>query len=85
MPHQEIYLALLDQQASAAMAQIEDLLNDSDKSTAAKQRAEDNRHRQSMPQFYDRRKGCYAFSRNGERWHVSTASHDGVYPALAWW
>ena len=28
MPHQEIYLALLDQQASAAMAQIEKLLKD---------------------------------------------------------
>ena len=32
MPHQEVYLALLDQQASAAMARIEDLLQDKQKS-----------------------------------------------------
>jgi hypothetical protein len=40
MPHQEIYLALLDQQASGAMAEIEKLLGDSAKSEAAHQRAE---------------------------------------------
>jgi hypothetical protein len=28
MPHQEIYLALLDQQASAAMAELEELFGD---------------------------------------------------------
>ena len=43
MPHQEIYLALLDQQASAAMAQMESLLGDTAKSQAAKSRAEDDR------------------------------------------
>ncbi len=44
MPHQEIYLALLDQQASAAMAQIEDLLvHDEAKSVAARKRATSDR------------------------------------------
>src|SRR3984885_12339483 len=40
MPHQEIYLALLDQQASAAMANVEKLLGNTDKSAAAQQRAD---------------------------------------------
>ena len=40
MPHQEIYLALLDQQASGAMAKIENLLNDPEKAAAAQKRAE---------------------------------------------
>ncbi len=40
MPHQEIYLALLDQQASAAMGQIEKLLKDSSKAETAERRAE---------------------------------------------
>src|ERR1035437_7793932 len=40
MPHQEVYLALLDQQASGAMAQIENLLQDKDKAASARQRAE---------------------------------------------
>ena len=40
LPHQEIYLALLDQQASAAMAQIEKLLKDSSKAETAERRAE---------------------------------------------
>jgi glycogen debranching enzyme len=39
MPHQEIYLALLDQQASSAMAFLETLLNDSAKASAARDRA----------------------------------------------
>ena len=39
MPHQEIYLALLDQQASSAMAFLETLLNDPTKASAARDRA----------------------------------------------
>jgi glycogen debranching enzyme len=81
MPHQEIYLALLDQQASAAMAQIEDLLHDRTKAVSARRRAEDVATTINA-QFYDADKGCYAFSRNadGSLDHTPT-----VYPALAWW
>jgi len=81
MPHQEIYLALLDQQASAAMAQIASLLNDQKLSLDAKSRAEQIA-KSINEQFPNGDKGCYAFSRNsgGSLDHTST-----VYPALAWW
>jgi len=81
MPHQEIYLALLDQQASAAMAGIEDALKDTEKSAAAKKRA-DTIAKAIEAEYYDPAKSCYAFSRNadGSQDHTST-----VYPALAWW
>ncbi len=81
MPHQEIYLALLDQQASSAMATIEGLLKDSQKSAAAKQRAE-TIAKTINAEYYDAEKGCYAFSRNVDGSLDRTTT---VYPALAWW
>lgn len=81
MPHQEIYLALLDQQASAAMGQMEGLLGDVERAQAAKARAE-TIAKTINEQFPNGDKGCYAFSRNadGSLDHTMT-----VYPALAWW
>jgi glycogen debranching enzyme len=81
MPHQEIYLALLDQQASGAMAEIEKLLGESAKSAAAHQRAE-TIAKTIESEYYDQEKSCYAFSHNadGSQDRAST-----VYPALAWW
>ena len=81
MPHQEVYLALLDQQASGAMAQIENLLQDKDKAASARQRAE-SIGKTIEAQFYDKEKGCYAFSRNQDGSLDRTTT---VYPALAWW
>jgi len=81
MPHQEIYLAFLDQQASGAMAQLEDLLHDSAKSTAAKSRA-DAIAKTIQAQFWDKDKSCYGFSRNPDGSLDRTST---VYPALAWW
>jgi len=81
MPHQEVYLAALDQQASAAMGLIENLLNDRAKSVAARRRAEDIAGTINQ-QFYDANKGCYAFSRNTDGSLDRTTT---VYPALAWW
>jgi glycogen debranching enzyme len=81
MPHQEVYLSLLDQQASAAMAQIEDLLHDAAKSQTAKSRAEAVA-KTINDQFYDADKHCYAFSRNKDG---SLDRATTVYPALAWW
>ena len=81
MPHQEVYLALLDQQASGAMAQLEDMLHDSAKSTAARSRAEAIA-KTIETQFYDRQKSCYAFSRNVDGSLDRTST---VYPALGWW
>jgi glycogen debranching enzyme len=81
MPQQEIYLALLDQQASAAMAQIEDLLKDSAKSAAARGRAEKIAATINS-EYYDQEKGCYAFSRNKDGTEDRTTT---VYPAMDWW
>ncbi len=81
MPHQEIYLALLDQQASSAMAYLESLLHEGDRSKAAALRAE-TIAKTINAEYYDAQKTCYAFSRNldGSLDRTST-----VYPALAWW
>jgi glycogen debranching enzyme len=81
MPHQEVYLALLDQQASGAMSEIEKLLQDTAKADAAHQRA-DAVAKTIETQFYDRDKGCYAFSRNADGSLDRTST---VYPAMAWW
>lgn len=81
MPHQEVYLAFLDQQASGAMAKIETLMHDASKAQAAQARAEATA-KTIQAQFYESKKSCYAFSRNadGSLDHTST-----VYPALGWW
>jgi glycogen debranching enzyme len=81
MPHQEIYLALLDQQASVAMAQIFSLLHDASGVESAERRAKAiaatiNR------EYPNPEKGCYAFSYNGPDNVDRTTT---VYPALAWW
>ena len=81
LPHQEIYLALLDQQASAAMAQIESLLGGGEKAQSAKSRA-DSIATTINQQFPNGDKGCYAFSRNENGTLDPTTT---VYPALAWW
>lgn len=81
MPHQEVYLALLDQQASAAMAQLAKLLQNPSEAKAAEERAE-NVRKTIEAQFYDSEKGCYAFSRNANGSLDRTST---VYPALAWW
>jgi len=81
MPHQEIYLALLDQQASAAVARIESLLQDSEISAVAHLRA-DAIAKTIENEFYDSEKSCYAFSRNADGSLDRTTT---VYPALAWW
>jgi hypothetical protein len=81
MPHQEIYLALLDQQASAAMARIYRLLHEEEKFSSAQKRALAIAQTINQ-QFGNRDKGCYAFSRNADGSLDRTTT---VYPALAWW
>jgi glycogen debranching enzyme len=81
MPHQEIYLALLDEQASGAMAGIEKLLGDSPKAASAQQRA-DKIAKIIESEYYDPEKSCYAFSHNPDGSQDRTST---VYPALAWW
>ena len=81
MPHQEIYLALLDQQASSAVAYIERQLQDSSKAEIAERRA--NKIATTInTEYYDPQKSCYAFSHNLDGTNDNTAT---VYPAMAWW
>ncbi|HTB97422.1 MAG TPA: hypothetical protein VK716_10475 [Terracidiphilus sp.] len=85
MPHQEIYLALLDQQASSAMAYIETALKDSSKADIAAQRATAIA-KTINAEYYDPRKGCYAFATNPSGSPNSPVDRTTtVYPALAWW
>jgi len=81
MPHQEIYLALLDQQASAAMAKIEKQLGDTERATAAERRAAQVAATIER-EYYDKEKGCYAFSHNMDGTQDRTTN---VYASLAWW
>ena len=85
MPHQEIYLALLDQQASSAMAYIESALKDSSKAESAAHRASAIT-KTINAEYYDSQKGCYAFATNPEGSPNSPIDRTTtVYPALAWW
>jgi glycogen debranching enzyme len=81
MPHQEIYLALLDQQASSAMANLERQLRDSSQAETAERRAEKIAATINS-EYADAAKGCYAFSHNADGSNDRTTT---VYPALAWW
>jgi hypothetical protein len=81
MPHQEIYLALLDQQASAAMAKLAELLGDKATSDAAAMRAGDLA-KKIEAEYYDSAGQAYAFSRNADGTVDRTAT---MYPMVAWW
>jgi len=85
MPHQEVYLALLDEQASQAYAALEVALGNQAASESAAGRAAAIQGKIEQ-EYADPQKGCYAFSHNlardpnGETDRAST-----VYPAIAWW
>jgi glycogen debranching enzyme len=81
MPHQEIYLALLDWQASSAMAKLASMMGDANTAGTASKRASVIEQRIEK-EYYEPAKDSYAFSRNsdGSVDHTST-----VYPMIAWW
>ncbi len=80
-PHQEVYLALLDQQASGAMGELLTLLGDTAGASSAKTRAA-ALTRTIEAEYYDPQKQTYAFSRNADGSLDRTAT---IYPAIAWW
>ena len=85
MPHQEIYLALLDQQASSAMASLEELLHNPEAAARARARAK-NVAATINTEYYDSEKGCYAFATNPPGTPNAPLDRTAtVYPALAWW
>jgi hypothetical protein len=85
LPHQEVYLALLDRQASDAYAAIERLLGNQAESDAASKRARDIAAKIET-EYYDPQKGCYAFATNPDGTPNGPLDRTTtVYPALAWW
>lgn len=81
LPHQEIYLALLDRQASSAMARIAALLGDDVTAKSADERASAIAAKIES-EYYEPASKSYAFSRNADGSLDSAAT---IYPALAWW
>jgi hypothetical protein len=81
MPKEEIYLAALDQQSCAAMAQLASLMGDASLGSAAQAKAREIAAKIEQEYYSDAEK-FYAFSRNGDGTLDRTAS---IYPAVAWW
>ena len=85
MPHQEIYLALLDEQASRAYSALETAFSDPAKASTAQSRADQIKSKIEQ-EYYDSQKGCYAFATNPAGTPNSPVDHTTtVYPAIAWW
>ncbi|QNI31637.1 glycogen debranching protein [Alloacidobacterium dinghuense] len=78
MPHQEIYLAALDQQASGAFARLARAMNKADDASAAEARAQ--KVAATIEQEYAG--PMYAFSHNVDGSLDKTAT---IYPTIAWW
>lgn len=81
MPHQEIYLAALDEQASLAFANLAKATGHVDLEHAAEQRAAHIRT-QIEKEYYLPQSKFYAFSWNG---HGQTDDTPTIFPAVAWW
>ena len=81
MPRQEIYLAVLDEQASMAFANLARATGHSDLATDAETRAA-RIGRQIEKEYYDKAADFYAFSWNGSAAADSTPT---IFPAVAWW
>jgi len=81
MPHQEIYLAALDQQSCASMSHLAALMHEDSLAQSAHDQAEKIRARLAE-EYYDQSRGFYAFSRNADDTTDKTAT---IYPAVAWW
>ena len=81
MPLQEVYLALLDEQASAAMAEMGTLLAEEGTASEAKHRAA-TLHSTIEREYYRPETQTYAFSRNAGGKLDTTAT---LFPSIAWW
>jgi len=81
MPHQEIYLAALDQQASAAFAELSRTTGHVELAQAASQRAARIANLIEK-EYYQASNNFYAFSWNADG---SRDSSPTIYPSVAWW
>lgn len=80
MPKQEIYLALLDEQASRAMSELSVLVGDIATATAAMQRAT-TIHATIEREYYRPETTSYGFSWNMGKLDTTAT----IYPSIAWW
>jgi hypothetical protein len=81
MPHQEVYLAALDQQSADAMSRLASLMQDAALAHAAQQKAAEIRT-ELESFYYEPAARFYAFSRNSDGSLDHTAT---IFPAVAWW
>jgi glycogen debranching enzyme len=81
MPHQEAYLAALDQQSADAMSRLASLMKDDATASGAAHKAAEIRAKLES-EYYDSAAQFYAFSRNSNGTLDRTAT---IYPAVAWW
>jgi glycogen debranching enzyme len=79
MPHQEIYLAALDQASTQAIAEMAKLMLDQNLATSA---AAQSKHIAEVIASYRQSDGTYAFSRNTDGSFDPTST---VFPAVALW
>ncbi len=81
MPHQEIYLAALDQQAADAFARLAVLMHDDTPASAARLKAQEIRAGIET-EYFDPKQDFYAFSKISDGSRDNTAT---IFPAVAWW
>ena len=81
MPHQEIYLAALDQQATESMSRLAALVGNQQLSSTAAETAGKIRNNLESEYFVAGKK-FYAFSRNADGTLDTRAT---IFPAVAWW
>ena len=81
LPHQEIYLAALDEQSADAMSRLAALMDDGPLAAAAHERAGVIGTRIEA-EYYNPQSRTYAFSRNKDGTLDRTAT---IFPAVAWW
>jgi glycogen debranching enzyme len=85
MPHQEIYMAALDEQASLAFANLARATGHADLATAAEARATHIRTQTEKEYFHS---GFYSFSWNPNNATSAGGSTDDtatIFPSVAWW
>jgi hypothetical protein len=81
MPHQEVYLAALDQQSAGAMAKLAFAMSDASLEPSARERATMIAAKIGS-EYYDAQSQFYAFSRNADGTLDRTAT---AFPTVAWW
>jgi Mannosylglycerate hydrolase MGH1-like glycoside hydrolase domain len=81
MPHEEIYLASMDQQSAQAISYLAGIMGDQGLAGTARKKSEEIASKIEA-EYYEPSEQFYAFSRNKDGSLDHTAS---IYPAVAWW